>query len=34
MKRPATSKDWLPLAKGEGRAAELPTGEAFRTGVD
>jgi hypothetical protein len=30
MKRSATTKDWLPLAKrGEG-GAELPTGEAFR----
>jgi hypothetical protein len=31
MKRSASSKDWLPLAKGEGRVAELLTGEAFRS---
>jgi hypothetical protein len=30
MKRSASTKDWLPLAKGKGPAAELPTGEAFR----
>jgi hypothetical protein len=30
MKRTATSKDWLPLAKAETTAGELPTGEAFR----
>jgi hypothetical protein len=30
MKRRATQKDWLPLAKSEKTAAELPTGEAFR----
>ena len=31
MKRRSSTKDWLPLAKAEGRAAELPTGEAFRS---
>jgi hypothetical protein len=31
MKRSASTKDWLPLAKGGGRVAELPTGEAFRS---
>ena len=31
MKRSASAKDWLPLAKGSGRMAELPTGEAFRS---
>ena len=31
MKRSASAKDWLPLAKGKGPAAELPTGEAFRS---
>ena len=31
MKRSASAKDWLPLAKGVGRAGELPTGEAFRS---
>ena len=31
MKRRSSTKDWLPLAKREGRAAELPTGEAFRS---
>ena len=31
MKRSASAKDWLPLAKGGKSAAELPTGEAFRT---
>jgi hypothetical protein len=30
MKRSASAKDWLPLAKSKGPAAELPTGEAFR----
>ncbi len=31
MKRQSSTKDWLPLAKSGGRAAELPTGEAFRS---
>src|ERR1017187_10710498 len=31
MKRSASAKDWLPLAKGTGPMAELPTGEAFRS---
>jgi hypothetical protein len=31
MKRRSSTKDWLPLAKAEGRAAESPTGEAFRS---
>src|SRR5260221_14365534 len=31
MKRRTFTKDWLPLAKGAGRVAELPTGEAFRS---
>jgi hypothetical protein len=31
MKRSTSAKDWLPLAKGKGQAAELPTGEAFRS---
>ena len=31
MKRRPTGKDWLPLARTEGRAVEAPTGEAFRT---
>jgi len=31
MKHQSSTKDWLPLAKGGGRAAELPTGEAFRS---
>ena len=32
MKRSASAKDWLPLAKAASRGAtELPTGEAFRT---
>jgi hypothetical protein len=30
MKRNTTNKDWLPLARGEKPAGELPTGEAFR----
>lgn len=30
MRRSPSSKDWLPLTKTEARAAELPTGEAFR----
>jgi hypothetical protein len=30
MKRRASSRDWLPLARAGERAAELPTGEAFR----
>lgn len=30
MKRRATQKDWLPLARTEKTAAELPTGEGFR----
>jgi hypothetical protein len=30
MKRRATTKDWLPLARAEKGAAELPTGAAFR----
>ena len=30
MKRTAATKDWLPLAKRDGGASELPTGEAFR----
>lgn len=30
MKRISSAKDWLPLAKTEARAGELPTGEAFR----
>jgi hypothetical protein len=30
MKRKATTKDWLPLARTAQGAAELPTGEAFR----
>src|SRR5206468_11283730 len=30
VKRPAQSKDWLPLARAGTPAAELPTGEAFR----
>ncbi|HUJ11115.1 MAG TPA: hypothetical protein VL171_13915 [Verrucomicrobiae bacterium] len=30
MKRRPSTKDWLPLAKAEDGAAELPTGEAFR----
>jgi hypothetical protein len=29
MKRRPTVKDWLPLARAEGGAVELPTGEAF-----
>jgi hypothetical protein len=31
MKRLPSTKDWLPLAKDEKRAGELPTGEAFRS---
>jgi hypothetical protein len=31
MKPLTSAKDWLPLAKGKGPAAELPTGEAFRS---
>ena len=31
MKRPSSTKNWLPLAKSETNAAELPTGEAFRS---
>jgi hypothetical protein len=31
MKRSASAKDWLPLTKGKGPAAEVPTGEAFRS---
>lgn len=31
MKRSPSTKDWLPLAKDEKRAGELPTGEAFRS---
>jgi len=31
MKRRTSSRDWLPLAKGGARVAELPTGEAFRS---
>ena len=31
MKRKTSAKDWLPLAKQGERAAELPTGEAFRS---
>lgn len=31
MKRSSSTKDWLPLAKREARASELPTGEAFRS---
>ena len=30
MKRRATAKDWLPLARTEKPAEELPTGEAFK----
>ena len=30
MKRRSSAEHWLPLAKAGGRAAELPTGEAFR----
>ncbi len=30
MKKRLTQKDWLPLARTEGGAAELPTGAAFR----
>jgi len=30
MKRSASARDWLPLAKDGRRAGELPTGEAFR----
>ena len=30
MKRPPSTKDWLPLAKDDARTTELPTGEAFR----
>ena len=30
MKRKATAKDWVPLARENRGAAELPTGEAFR----
>lgn len=30
MKKGPTSRDWLPLARGEHRAAEIPTGGAFR----
>jgi len=30
MKKKPSSRDWLPLARTEGVAAELPTGEAFR----
>ncbi len=30
MKRNATTRDWLPLARREKSASELPTGEAFR----
>ncbi len=30
MKRRSSSKNWLPLAKTQERAGELPTGEAFR----
>ena len=30
MKRWSSTADWLPLAKAEAHAAELPTGEAFR----
>ena len=31
MKRRTSTEDWLPLAKSAGSAAELPTGEAFRS---
>jgi hypothetical protein len=31
MKRSASTKDWLPLAKRSEGGAELPTGEAFRS---
>jgi hypothetical protein len=31
MKRSPSTKDWLPLARDEQRAGELPTGEAFRS---
>jgi hypothetical protein len=31
MKRSASGSDWLPLAKSEARATDLPTGEAFHT---
>jgi hypothetical protein len=31
MKRKSSTEDWLPLAKTEKRAAESPTGEAFRS---
>lgn len=31
MKRSASAKDWLPLAQGKRPAAEVPTGEAFRS---
>ena len=34
MKRTPTSKDWLPLARTERGAAELPTGAAFRHRLD
>ena len=30
MRNRPTSRDWLPLAKTAGGAAEVPTGEAFR----
>ncbi len=30
MRNRATTRDWLPLARAEGRAREVPTGEAFR----
>jgi hypothetical protein len=30
MKKRTTMKDWLPLAKARGAAAEIPTGAAFR----
>ncbi len=30
MKRTSLTRDWLPLTKPEARAADLPTGEAFR----
>ncbi len=30
MKKRATDRDWLPLARQRGAAAEVPTGEAFR----
>jgi hypothetical protein len=31
MKRRSSTKEWLPLAKAEAGATELPTGEAFRS---